>query len=351
MKDSVNMKLLAIDVGMGTQDILLYDSEKRIENCFKMVLPSQTQIVAKQIFEATAKGQDVVLTGETMGGGACSGAVRKHIESNHKVFATEKAALTINDDPGKVRKMGVVIVSEDEACELDAVQIKMCDIDITALRKTFTLFGVDMPDRFAVAVQDHGYAPDMSNRIFRFDYFKEVIENSGNLDSFVYRDNIPNRFSRMKAVERTVPGALLMDTGMAAVRGALLDENAKSPCLVVNVGNGHTLACVVDSEEVLAVFEHHTGQMTQGKLDDYLKRLCEGTVDFQEVFDDGGHGCFVREAVGFENIRSVLVTGPNRDIMKSSCLGVDIYFAAPFGDMMLTGSFGLMDAYINNTQG
>jgi len=38
------MKILSIDVGMGTQDILLYDSENNMENCFKMVLPSQTQM-------------------------------------------------------------------------------------------------------------------------------------------------------------------------------------------------------------------------------------------------------------------------------------------------------------------
>lgn len=342
------MKLLAIDVGMGTQDILLYDSEKRIENCFKMVLPSQTQIVAKQVSEATAKGQDVILSGETMGGGASSSAVMKHLKPGNCVYATEKAALTLNDDIQKVREMGIVIVSEDEARELDGVHIKMCDIDTNALGKAFSLFGVNMPERSAVAVQDHGYAPGMSNRVFRFDYFREVIQNGGNLDSFVYSGNIPERFSRMKAVERTLPGALFMDTGMAAVRGALLDENASSPCLAVNVGNGHTLACVVDGMDVLSVFEHHTGQMTQGKLDDYLRRLCEGTVDFQEVFDDGGHGCFVREAVGFGNIGSVLVTGPNRGIMKSS--GLDTHFAAPFGDMMLTGCFGLMDAYINNTQ-
>lgn len=343
------MKLLAIDVGMGTQDILLYDSDKHIENCFKMVLPSQTQIVAKRVLDATSNGLDIVLTGETMGGGACSVAIRKHIESNLKVFATEKAALTLNDDPEKVRKMGIVIVSEAESCELDAVQIKMCDIDITALGKAFDLFGVDMPDKFAIAVQDHGYAPDMSNRMFRFDYFREVIQNGGKLNSFVYKDNIPERFSRMKAVEKTLPDALLMDTGMAAVQGALLDDNAVSPSLVVNVGNGHTLACVVDDGKVLAVFEHHTGQMTQNKLDDYLERLCDGTVDFKEVFDDGGHGCFIQEAIGFGNIASILVTGPNRDIMKNSRL--DTHFAAPFGDMMLTGSFGLMDAYINNTQG
>jgi len=97
----------------------------------------------------------------------------------------------------------------------------------------------------------------------------------------------------------------------------------------------------------LALFEHHTHQMTAPKLDDYLKRLCDGTLDFQEVFDDGGHGCYVREVIGFENIRSVLVTGPNRYIMQRSELNV--HFPAPFGDMMLTGCFGLMDAYLNYT--
>jgi uncharacterized protein (DUF1786 family) len=345
------MRALAIDVGMGTQDILLYDSERRIENCFKMVLPSQTQIVAKRVSDATKQGHDIALTGETMGGGASSSAVMRHIRSGFGVYATEKAALTLNDNIDKVRKTGVVIVSEDEACELDAVKIEMCDIDRTALEKTFSLFGVKLPDNFAVAVQDHGYSPDFSNRVFRFDYFREVIQNGGALDSFVYSGNIPARFSRMKAVERTLHGALLMDTGMAAVRGAILDGNTSSPCLVVNVGNGHTLACVVDDRDIIALFEHHTGQMTAGKLDDYLERLCEGTVDSREVFDDGGHGCFVKDAVGFRNIGSVLVTGPNRDIMKNSGLGVDFCFAAPFGDMMLTGCFGLVDAYINNTKG
>lgn len=34
------MKILAIDVGTGTEDILLYDSEKEIENSMKLVIPS-----------------------------------------------------------------------------------------------------------------------------------------------------------------------------------------------------------------------------------------------------------------------------------------------------------------------
>lgn len=339
------MRFLAIDVGMGTQDILLYDSKQNIENCVKMVLPSQTQIIAKQVARATKLKRDIVLTGETMGGGPCSSAIKRHIEANLQVFATERAALTLNDDLDKVKEMGVVIVSGEEH-ELDAVRIEMFDVDKQALGKALDLFGLELPDKFAVAVQDHGYSPDISNRVFRFEYFKKIIESGGTLDSFVYKGNIPDRFTRMKAVERTLPGALLMDTGFAAIRGALLDDRSVPPYLVVNIGNGHTLASVVEDKRPLSLFEHHTHQLTVNKLDDYLKRLCDGTLDFQEVFDDGGHGCYIREAISFENLGSILVTGPNRDIMRNSKL--DVHCAAPFGDMMLTGCFGLMDAYINS---
>ena len=40
-------RLLAIDVGAGTQDILLFESRKPIENCVKLVLPSMSAIVAQ----------------------------------------------------------------------------------------------------------------------------------------------------------------------------------------------------------------------------------------------------------------------------------------------------------------
>ncbi len=340
------MRLLAIDVGMGTQDILLYDSKKSIENCFKLVLPSQTQIIAQRISQETRLKHDILLAGETMGGGPCSAAVRKHIESGLTVFATERAALTLDDDLDTVKEMGVVIAGEDEADELKATSIEMRDVDKPALEKALGLFGISLPDNFAVAVQDHGYSPLASNRIFRFEYFRDVIKKGGALDSLVYKGNIPERFSRMKAVERTLPGALLMDTGMAAIRGALLDESAKPPYIAVNIGNGHTLAGVVDDGRLVSYLEHHTSQMTAGKLDDYLKRLCGGTLDFREVFDDGGHGCYIGEAT---EPGSILVTGPKREIMRRS--KQELHFAAPFGDMMLTGCFGLMDAYINYASG
>ena len=339
------MKILAIDVGMGTQDILLYDSEKKMENCFKMVMPSQTQIIARRIFKETQLKNDIVLMGETMGGGPCTGAVRHHIETNLTVYATEKAAMTLNDSIGKVKEMGVIIVGEDEPGELKASEIRMCDIDKHALEMALSLFDIRMPDKFAVAVQDHGYSPDISNRKFRFDYFREKMKDNANINSFVYGDDIPQRFTRMKAVSNSLPGALLMDTGIAAIRGALLDCNAKLPCLVVNIGNGHTLAGIIDDGEIIALMEHHTHQMSSGKLDDLLKRLCNGTLGFDEIYDNGGHGCYIRKSSGINNIGSILVTGPRRDIMRTS--GLDLHFAAPYGDMMLTGCFGLVDGYLH----
>jgi uncharacterized protein (DUF1786 family) len=33
------MRILCIDVGHGTQDILLYDSEKNLENCTQLIIP------------------------------------------------------------------------------------------------------------------------------------------------------------------------------------------------------------------------------------------------------------------------------------------------------------------------
>lgn len=339
------MRLLAIDVGMGTQDILLYDSKKNIENCFKMVLPSQTQIIAQRIAKETGLKHDIVLVGETMGGGPCARAVIRHIEANLAVYATERAALTLNDDLDKIKEMGVVIVGDDEANELEASRIEMLDVDKQALEKALKLFGLALPDNFAMAVQDHGYSPRISNRIFRFEYFRDIMKKGGTLDSFVYKDNIPERFSRIKAVERTLPGALLMDTGIAALRGAVLDENSKPPYLVVNIGNGHTLGGVIDDGRLFSLFEHHTHLMNADKLDDYLERLCGGTLDSMEIFDDGGHGCYIKETIDSNKIGSILVTGPSRNIMHSSRMAVR--FAAPFGDMMLTGCFGLMDAYIN----
>ncbi len=341
-----SMQIMAIDVGMGTQDILLYDDAQHIENNIKMVLPSQTRIIAQRISHATGAGRDIFLTGTTMGGGPSGKAVREHIRAGLKVYARPDAALTIHDNLEKVTQMGVTLVGGEDTIPGGAKQIEMCDVDTHALGTALGLFGTQLPRDFAVAVQDHGEAPDMSNRVFRFRHFRELLEQGGELERFAHLNQVPPHLSRMQAVMETLkqPGnnVLLMDTGPAAICGALAGSSG-GPVAVVNIGNGHTLAAVVAGNRMLALFEHHTRNVDAQKMDGLIRRLCDGELGFDDIFNDGGHGCYIRQAVGFSNIESVIVTGPNRQIMEDSVL--DVEFAAPHGDMMLTGCFGLVEMF------
>ena len=43
--DHLPMQILTVDIGTGTQDILLFDSERAPENCLKLVMPSPTLLI------------------------------------------------------------------------------------------------------------------------------------------------------------------------------------------------------------------------------------------------------------------------------------------------------------------
>src|SRR5919198_1092020 len=112
------MQALTIDVGTGTQDILLFDSEREIENAIRLVLPSPTVLVATAIRRATRAGWKVVLTGSTMGGGPSAWAARDHAAAGRPIFATPEAARSFDDDLERVEQMGIRIVHEEEAARL-----------------------------------------------------------------------------------------------------------------------------------------------------------------------------------------------------------------------------------------
>src|SRR6266511_4008849 len=207
------MRILTIDVGTGTQDILLFDGEQELENSLKMVMPSPTVVVAGQIRAATERGRPILLEGVTMGGGPSHWAAMDHVRSGLPVYATPSAARTFDDDLDGVAGMGVTVVSEDEASGLSGVErIVLRDLWLEAVRTALRAFGAD--DRFdalAVAVFDHGAAPPgYSDRVFR-------------------------------------------------------------------------------------LFEHHTGELTQGELEAFLDKLIAGTITNHEVFDDMGHGALMFE--------------------------------------------------------
>ena len=43
------MQILTVDIGTGTQDILLFDSERGPENCLKLVMPLPTLLIRGRI--------------------------------------------------------------------------------------------------------------------------------------------------------------------------------------------------------------------------------------------------------------------------------------------------------------
>ncbi|HHY29852.1 MAG TPA: DUF1786 domain-containing protein [Syntrophaceticus sp.] len=337
-----NGRILAVDIGAGTQDILLYEDGIPVENCVKLVIPSATSMVAGKIARATAAGKDIFLAGHLMGGGSSVKAMKNHLAAGLHVYATSAAAKTVRDDPREVESMGVEIV--DGLPNNDCEKIELRDMDLDRLGKALSFFDVSLPDVVAVAVQDHGEIIGRSNRKFRFEHWERFLKSEGRLSDLIYRDNVPSYLTRMLAVQEDVPGAFVMDTGAAAIRGALLDpvvgSRQEDGVLVVNVGNQHTLAALLKGERIWGIFEHHTGSLTRDKLDDYLHRFVRGEVTNEEVYNDWGHGCAILpDAPPAECFDFIAITGPQRH--KAEDLG---YFAVPYGDMMLSGSFGLVAA-------
>lgn len=351
------MQLLAVDVGTGTQDILLYDTQRTPENCLKLVMPSPTLSVAGQIRRATAARQALLLTGAVMGGGPSAWAAEDHFKAGLPIFATPDAARSFNDDLEAVRRdLGIVVIGAEEAAQLAAqpglAHVVTRDFDYDAIRRGFAAFGVDLaPDAVIVAVFDHGNAPpDVSDRQFRLDYLSARLKSSRRLSTFAFpADAVPPIMTRLQAVANSagdVPAPLLvMDTAPAAVLGALQDPlvAAQPDALIVNVGNFHCLAFQYRHGAIARLFEHHTGLLTQAQLEAWLVRLADGTITHAQVFAEHGHGALVLDATPapLESLY-VAVTGPRRAMLAHSHLPV--HFAVPYGDQMLAGCWGLVRA-------
>lgn len=349
------MQILAVDVGTGTQDILLFDSERAPENCLKLVMPSPTLSIAGQIRRATSARQTLLLTGVIMGGGPSAWAAEDHSKAGLPIFATADAARSFNDDLDAVQNdLGTVIVSTDEAARLairpEVAHIYMRDFDYAAIRQGFAAFGVHLrPEAIMVAVFDHGNAPPgVSDRQFRLDYLSERLQADARLSTFAFPANaVPPIMTRLQAVVDSAgePDArlLVMDTAPAAVLGALEDPlvAGQPDALIVNVGNFHCLAFQYRDGEIARLFEHHTGLLDQEQLEAWLARLADGTITHHQVFAEHGHGALVRDITPVP-MEFVAVTGPRRAMLTRSLLPT--YFAVPFGDQMMTGCWGMVRA-------
>ncbi|MDK2796263.1 MAG: hypothetical protein PWQ58_1462 [Archaeoglobaceae archaeon] len=320
--------IFTLDVGSATQDFVLF-ADKNIRNCPKAVLPSPTRLIAKKIENSD---EDIFLYGYTMGGGAITRAVRKHIERGFKVFATKRSALTFADNLEKVREMGVILAENS-----DALRIKTADVDMEFFSKFLNQIGYSIPQIYAIAVQDHGFAPNESNRIFRFKMFRKIIEKERYLERLLFSEReLPMEFNRMFDAMRSVKDfcesdVFVTDTSFAVISG--LANFSKLPALLINFGNSHTTAAVVDRDwEIKSIVEHHTNILREKGREYtrwFFEKFLKGEIDNEYVLSDLGHGCYVREVL---DVREIVCTGPH------ASLGV---YEEIKGDPMIVGNFGM----------
>jgi uncharacterized protein (DUF1786 family) len=350
------MKILAVDMGTGTQDIVLFDSGGSVENSVKMVMPSATQIAAGRIRRATAAQRPVLLTGVIQGGGPCHWALEDHLRAGGAAYATPEAAQTFDDDLEQVERMGVRVVSDDEAAALTGVdRIVLRDLDLGAIREALAAFDVSPSfDGLALGCLDHGASPPgYSDRLFRFDHLRRVVGQENDLRAFaMLPDELPPYLTRAQTMldsARREDGdtpMVFLDTGPAAALGALQDpavREAESQ-LVLNLGNMHALAFHLVGTSIISLYEHHTGEISAAQIEDFTERLIGGTLPHEDVFTTKGHGVFY--AAGRPSPRGapiVAVTGPQRGKIRESRLNP--YMATPHGDMMISGCFGLVRAF------
>ena len=163
---------------------------------------------------------------------------------------------------------------------------------------------------------------------------------------FGFIEDLPDYFTRMQAVSRTIKNEgiedlpLIMDTKFASITGMCYDEVALklNSFIVIDIGNGHTTAASIENGKIQGVFEHHTSSLTGESLERYIKRLASGEITFEEVYNDHGHGAHVLNPIS--KIEKVIVSGPKRELIEKTNL--DWHHADPGGDVMMTGTVGLI---------
>jgi len=335
--------ILCLDVGSGTQDALLWEQGKALENCAKFVLPAPARQVARRIAACTQAGKGVYLHGWNMGGGFWR-ALKGHIDSGLGVAAHPAAALALGDDMDRVRHMGVIVTDSPPA---GYAPVMLCDYAPAFWQGLLEMNGLPLPELVLAAAQDHGFHPCSSNRIGRFTIWRDFLEKwEGRPEALLFQTP-PEELTRLQRLQESAGNALVADTGAAAVLGALCDAEVREAqegqgATVVNLGNSHIIAFLLYKGRIRGVYEHHTGLRDAGELLEDLERFRRGELANQEVLDSRGHGCVSLGAPegtdGDSFCRQLYAMGPQRSLLE----GRGISFPAPGGDMMLMGCFGLL---------
>lgn len=343
-------QFLMIDIGAGTMDILCYDD--RSGEHFKAVAPSPVRHVAWQIDATTGA---LAVSGVEMGGGPVTEALKARA-ARGEVVISPGAAATVSHDPDKVRQLGLVIVDDEtiEKRRQDPGYATVSLGDIQPRRIARIIQGLGLPMDFevvALCAQDHGVAPrGVSHLDFRHRLFQEMLDRRPEPHSLLFAgDEVPGAFNRLRCMagaarELNAREVYVMDSGMAAMVGAAQDGAAmgKAPVIILDVATSHTVVAALEGDTVAGVVEYHTKDVTLARLEGLIRDLADGRVCHEQILAEGGHGAYLRKIVGFDHLRAIIATGPKRRLTAGSQL--PIQWGAPWGDNMMTGTVGLLEA-------
>lgn len=329
--------ILCLDIGSGTQDVLLASPDKEPENWTQLVLPSPARLVAQNIQALTAAGKHIWLYGGNMGGGF-GRALKAHKQAGLRISSTLAASRAVHDNPDVVVGMGIELAEQRPR---GSVGVFLADYSPEFWAALLRQLGLPQPALVAACAQDHGYCQE-SNRVARMQTWRGLLEHSVKPADWIYHNAVPQNLTRLAALQEQTGGPVA-DTATAAVLGALsmpevANRSFRQGLSVVNVGNGHIVAMLIYQSGVRGIFEHHTGMRSQ---EEYLADLKEFRLQWlpdEQVRATGGHGTafapYSEEAGGF---MPTYILGPQRAFLAGQG-----QYIAPCGNMMLAGCFGML---------
>lgn len=342
---------LMLDIGAGTLDLLVVDGDDG--QTYKAVAKSPIRMVAEEI---AATSGPLAVTGGEMGGGRVTQLLKERAATDKVVVGTSAAA-TLHHDADRVAGWGLEIVSDDDARlaadEPGMGHIHLADVQPARIQQLVRVLGVPFEfEAVALCAQDHGLAPvGVSHLDFRHNLFAEALSQTPLPHTLLHPSGkVPASFNRLNtlaatAAELPTAAVYVMDSGMAAITGAVQDPRAADNdggCVVLDIATSHTVGAALRGEEILGLFEYHTHDITAAILDELLDKLVAGTLSHEEILAAGGHGAYLRETLGTDVPCPFVATGPRRRLARGSRR--DLIWGAPWGDNMMTGTVGLYTA-------
>jgi uncharacterized protein (DUF1786 family) len=346
-------RFLMLDIGAGTLDILYYDAESSLQ--YKAVVRSPVLTIAEK---AAATTGNLLVRGVEMGGGPVSEMLKERAQQA-RVIISASASATLHHDPDRVKSWGIEVLDDGEV-EKHAknpayaayTTLTLGDLELDRIERIVHDFGVPFFfDAVGICAQDHGVPPKgVSHLDFRNSLFKSRLDESPLPGRLLFRaDEIPAPFNRLRSIAGSaekIPAKeiYVMDSGIAAILGASLDPQAalKKKIMVLDIATSHTVGATIEQGALAGFFEYHTRDITLERLEQLMVDLGDGKLEHKRILEEGGHGAYIRRALGFKNVDILVATGPKRKLLQGSRF--PIHPGAPLGDNMMTGTAGLLEA-------